>query len=59
MALEEREGVEPVIEHTCGECGVTLTDKEIRAALEGGDPFMCTVHAQEQVDLDEADGPAA
>jgi hypothetical protein len=53
MDLEEREGVDPVIERKCAECGATLTDQEIRAALESGGPFMCTVHANEEVALDE------
>jgi len=51
--LEEREGVDPVIERRCAECGATLTDQEIRAALETNGPFLCTVHANEEVALDE------
>ena len=53
MDLEEREGVDPVIERRCAECGATLTDQEIRAALETNGPFLCTVHANEEVALDE------
>ncbi|MGH2803636.1 MAG: hypothetical protein ACRDL4_11400 [Thermoleophilaceae bacterium] len=53
MDLEEREGVDPVIERRCAECGATLTQQEITAALEGGGPFLCTVHANEEVALDE------
>jgi hypothetical protein len=53
MDLEEREGVDPVIERRCAECGATLTDQEIRAALESGGPYLCTVHANEEVALDE------
>ena len=53
MALEEQEGVDPVIERTCSECGATLTDAEIKAALETGGPFLCTVHANEEVAVDE------
>ena len=53
MDLEEHEGVEPVIERRCAECGATLTDAEIRAALDTGGPFLCTVHASEQVALDD------
>jgi hypothetical protein len=55
MTLEEREGVEPVIEQVCRECGGTLTRQEIQAALDVGGPYLCTVHAQEQLDLDEAE----
>jgi hypothetical protein len=51
--LEEREGVDPVIERKCAECGATLTKQEITAALDSGGPFLCTVHANEEVALDE------
>jgi hypothetical protein len=53
MDLEEHSGVDPVIERTCAECGTKLTDQEIRASLDTGGPFLCTVHANEQVTLDE------
>ena len=57
MELEEQEGVEPVIERKCAECGATLTESEIKAAIDTGGPFLCTVHANEEVELDE-DAPA-
>jgi phage FluMu protein Com len=53
MELEEREGVDPVIERRCAECGATLTEAEIKAALETKGPFLCTVHANEEVSLEE------
>jgi hypothetical protein len=53
VELEEQEGVDPVIERRCTECGVLLTDSEIKAALETDGPFLCTVHANEEVALDE------
>jgi hypothetical protein len=53
MDLEEHSGVDPVIERTCAECGTKLTDQEIRASLDTGGPFLCTVHANEEVTLDE------
>ena len=53
MDLEESSGVDPVIERTCAECGTKLTDEEIKASLETGGPFLCTVHANEEVALDE------
>jgi hypothetical protein len=53
MNLEEREGVDPVIERRCAECGAKLTSAEIQAALDSGGPFLCTVHATEDVPLDE------
>ena len=34
MELEEREGVDPVIERRCAECGVELTQREIEAAAD-------------------------
>jgi phage FluMu protein Com len=53
VELEEHEGVDPVIERRCAECGATLTEAEIKAALETNGPFLCTVHATEDVPLDE------
>ena len=53
MTLEEREGVDPVIERRCAECGATLTESEIKAALDGDGRFLCTVHANDEVALDE------
>jgi hypothetical protein len=51
VELEEQEGVDPVIERRCTECGVRLTDAEIKAAMETDGPYLCTVHANEEVDL--------
>ena len=53
MGLEEQSGVDPVIERTCAECGATLTDEEIKASLETGGPFLCSVHAAEEVRLED------
>jgi hypothetical protein len=53
MDLEEKSGVDPVIERTCAECGTKLTEAEIQASLDTGGPFLCTVHANEEVALDE------
>jgi len=53
VELEEHEGVDPVIERRCAECGTRLTEQEIRAALETNGPFLCTVHANEEVTLEE------
>ena len=53
MDLEEHTGVDPVIERTCAECGARLTQAEIQASLDTGGPFLCTVHANEEVALDE------
>jgi hypothetical protein len=51
--LEERSGVDPVIERTCADCGTKLTDEEIKASLEAGGPFLCSVHAAEDVPMEE------
>ena len=53
MPLEEQEGVDPAIERTCAECGATLTEAEIKAAIDTGGPFLCTVHANDEVAVDE------
>jgi len=58
MDLEEHEGVDPVIERTCAECGATLTEQEIKAALDSGGPYLCTIHANEEVALGEDAEPA-
>ena len=55
--LEETGGVDPVIQKTCAECGVALTDAEIQAALDSGGPFLCQVHALEDVPLDDDGEP--
>jgi hypothetical protein len=57
VELEEHEGVDPVIERRCTECGVKLTDAEIKAALETDGPYLCTVHANEEVDLSDDAAP--
>ena len=55
--LEETEGVEPVIQERCAECGAKLTDAEVRAALESGGPYLCQVHALENLPLEDEDEP--
>ena len=57
MDLEENIGVDPVIERSCAECGTKLTEAEIQASLDTGGPFLCTVHAAEEVQLDEDVAP--
>jgi hypothetical protein len=51
----EPHSVDPVIERTCAECGATLTEEEIRASLEAGEVYLCSVHAAEQVPLADED----
>ena len=57
MDLEEN-SLDPVVERTCAECGAKLTPAEIEAALDAGGPFLCTVHAIEEVPLADEDEPA-
>jgi hypothetical protein len=56
MDLEEH-SLDPVIERKCVECGATLTESEIKASLDSDGPFLCTVHATEQVQLEEGESP--
>jgi hypothetical protein len=52
MDLEEH-SVDPVIQRRCAECGAELTEQEIRASLDSDGPFLCTVHATEEVPLED------
>ena len=52
MDLEEH-SLDPVIERTCDECGATLTEGELKASLESGGRYLCSVHAAEQVTVEE------
>ena len=52
MDLEEH-SLDPTIERTCAECGAQLTREEIVASREAGGPFLCSVHASEEVPLEE------
>jgi hypothetical protein len=52
MDLEER-SLDPAIERNCAECGAKLTQREIQDSMDAGGPYLCTVHAQEQVPIDD------
>jgi hypothetical protein len=56
MDLEEHT-LDPVIERSCAECGARLTDEEIRASLEAGGPYLCSVHAAEEVPVEDEAAP--
>jgi hypothetical protein len=58
MDLEEH-SLDPVIERKCAECGAQLTNEEIKASLESNGQFLCSVHAAEEVPLDEGDEPGS
>jgi len=49
----EPSSVDPVIERQCAECGAALTEQEIRTSLDSGGPYLCSVHASEEVPLEE------
>jgi hypothetical protein len=57
MDLEEH-SLDPAIERNCAECGARLTNAEIEASIEAGGPFLCSVHAAEEVPLEDEEGPA-
>jgi hypothetical protein len=52
MDLEERT-LEDTLEKTCAVCGAHLTEPEIQAAREAGGPFLCSVHAAEELPADD------
>jgi hypothetical protein len=52
MDLEERT-LEDTLEKSCVVCGAQLTKIEIEAAREAGGPFLCSVHAAEELPADE------
>ena len=56
MDLEERT-LEDTLEKTCTVCGARLTTAEIEAAREAGGPFLCSVHAAEELPAAEAEHP--
>jgi hypothetical protein len=49
----EEHSLDPVIERTCAECGAKLTEEEIKAALDAGGAYLCSVHAAELVPAEE------
>jgi hypothetical protein len=55
----EEHSLDPVIERTCAECGTVLSSQEIQTSLEAGGPYLCSVHAAEQVPLEEEEEPEA
>jgi hypothetical protein len=58
MDLEEH-SLDPVIERNCEECGTALTQDEIRASLESKGPYLCSVHAAENLPAEEQEQPEA
>jgi hypothetical protein len=58
MGLEERTLEEP-FEHRCQVCGAELTEAEIHVAREANGPFLCGVHAAEELPAQDDEGPAS
>jgi hypothetical protein len=58
VGLEENT-LEPAIERNCAECGAKLTEREIKDSMDAGGPYLCTVHAQEQVPIDDEVEPVS
>jgi hypothetical protein len=57
VGLEEHTIDEPLERH-CEVCGARLTPEEMSDALEAGGPFLCTVHAAEELpELEEPPPP--
>ncbi len=54
MGLEER-SLDDTLEKSCSVCGARLTELEIEAAREVGGPFLCSVHAAEELPAAEAE----
>jgi hypothetical protein len=48
MDLEER-SLEDPFEGNCQVCGTPLKEQEIHRSREAGGPFLCSVHANEEL----------
>jgi hypothetical protein len=53
MDLEEHT-LEETLERSCASCGARLTEQEILESRESGGPFLCSVHAAEELPAEEA-----
>jgi hypothetical protein len=56
MVLEERT-LEDTLERSCAVCGAQLTTQEILESRETGGPFLCSVHAAEELPAETAGQP--
>jgi hypothetical protein len=52
MSLEEHT-VDDALPDRCEVCGTRLTSQEVQAARETDAPFLCTVHAAEELPAQE------
>lgn len=53
MTMVDEHGIEDDFARTCEVCGTELTTQEIEEARESGGPFLCSVHADEELPADE------
>jgi hypothetical protein len=53
VAMVDERGVEADFARTCEVCGTALTEQEIEEARESGRPFLCSVHADEELPADQ------
>ena len=53
MVLEEHT-LEDTLERSCAVCGAQLTTQEIHESRETGGPFLCSVHAAEELPAEAA-----
>ena len=53
MDLEEHT-LEETLERRCAVCNAQLTTQEIHEARESGGPFLCSVHAAEELPAEAA-----
>ncbi len=52
------QGLDPVIEQKCARCGAPLTSREIEVSLDAGGPYLCSVHAIEELPVEDEDESA-
>jgi methionyl-tRNA synthetase len=52
MGLEEHT-IDDALPRHCEVCGATLTPNELQTARETGEPFLCTIHAAEELPLED------
>jgi hypothetical protein len=52
MSLEEQT-LDPAVPERCQVCGAQLIPSEQQAVLESGSPPLCSIHAVEDVPVDE------
>jgi hypothetical protein len=56
MDLEEHT-VDDLLERRCQVCGAELTEAEINVAREANGPFLCSVHAAEELPAQDDEAP--